>query len=482
MEATSSTELTRIVETDAPARLDSLPWSRFHTLVVVALGVTWILDGLEVTLVGALSPAIAAPGALALSATQVGLSASVYLAGAIAGALTFGWLTDRYGRKKLFTTTVAVYVVATLCTGLSWSFSSFALFRFMTGFGIGGEYGAVNSAIQELIPARRRGVTDLIVNGTFWLGAALGALGSIVALDPALVAPEHGWRAAFIVGGALGVVVLALRRYVPESPRWLMTHGRVEEADAIVADIERRVGRTPAERAFAYPKIALRVGEPLSWFTIGHTILVRWRSRAVLNVTLMATQAFCYNALFFTYALVLTRFYDVAPERVGWFLLPFALGNLCGPLLLGPLFDSWGRKPMICATYGLAGVLMAGAGALFAQGALSAAEQTAAWTIIFFFASAGASAAYLTIGESFPLEIRAVAISLFYAFGVLIGGVAGPVAFGALIENGSRGAITIGYMFAAALMLLGAATEWRLGIASERKSLEEVTPPLSLAT
>lgn len=468
--------------TRIPHRLDRLPWSRFHWLVVVALGVTWVLDGLEVTLVGSLAGAIHNSPSLRLTETQVGLTASAYLLGAVSGALLFGWLADRLGRKKLFTITVLVYLTATIATGFSWDFWSFAFFRFLTGAGIGGEYSAVNSAIQELIPARRRGTTDLAVNGTFWGGAAIGALSSVVLLDPAVIDPEIGWRLAFGIGGMLSLIVLFLRRWIPESPRWLMTHGRKDEAEKIVGDIEewvaRESGPLPPVEGNPIPI------NPRSHTGLGEVAATLFRSyprRTVLGVVLMACQAFCYNAVFFTYALVLTRFYGIAPEHIGWFMLPFALGNLMGPLTLGHLFDSIGRRVMITATYGLAGLLMAATGFAFAQGWLSAWEQTAAWTVIFFFASAAASAAYLTVGESFPLEMRAIGIALFYAFGTLVGGVAGPALFGWLIEGGQRTDIMLGYLLGAALMLLAAGTEWKLGFAAEGRSLEDVARPLSHA-
>jgi MFS family permease len=472
-----------IFETDVPARLDRLPWARFHTLVIVALGITWILDGLEVTLVGSLSATIAKSPALRLSETEVGFTASAYLVGAVAGALFFGWLTDRLGRKKLFTITLLVYLLATIASGLAWSFWSFALFRAITGAGIGGEYAAVNATIQELIPARRRGFTDLVVNGSFWLGAALGALGAVVALDPAVIRPELGWRLAFLVGGAIGFVVLFLRRWIPESPRWLMTHGDPEDASKVVSEIEARVEEETGKPLPPVPDEKLRLRRHRGgWFGPALEALVtRYRQRTVLGVALMGSQAFCYNAVLFTYALVLTRFYEVPSGRVGWFMLPFALGNFAGPLLLGRFFDTLGRKRMITATYALAGLMMIGVGWLFAQGVLSAAEQTAAWTAIFFFASAAASSAYLTVGETFPLEVRAVAISIFYALGTLLGGVAGPALFGALIETGSRTEILWGYLLGGGLMLGAAAVEAVLGVEAERRSLEEVAPPLSAA-
>ena len=469
-------------ETDVPARLDRLPWSRFHWRVVVALGITWILDGLEVTLVGSLAGAIHQSPSLALTETQIGLTASAYLVGAVIGALGFGWMADRIGRRRLFFITLLVYMVSSVATGFAWNFWSFALFRALTGAGIGGEYAAVNSAIQELIPARLRGTVDLCVNGTFWGGAAIGAVAALVVLDPAIIDPEIGWRAAFVVGGALSLGVLLLRRHLPESPRWLMLHGQPEEGERIVRaiemDVSRQVGSLPLP---AYgPTVLTRRGHA-SLAEVWGAMFGSHRPRAILGLTLMSCQAFCYNAVFFTYALVLTKFYQIPAQQVGWFMLPFALGNLAGPLLLGRFFDTIGRRPMITATYGLAGLLMAATGLAFAQGWLSAWEQTAAWTLIFFFASAAASAAYLTVGESFPLEMRAMAIALFYAIGTAVGGVVGPTLFGWLISSGQRGDILWGYLIAAALMLVAAATEWRLGFAAEGRSLEDVSAPLSAA-
>jgi MFS family permease len=473
-----------ISSTAIPARLDRLPWSRFHWLVTAGLGATWILDGLEVTLAGSLSVAIQQSPALGMSPAGFGLTASGYLAGAVLGALLFGYLTDTFGRKRLFTVTVGLYMTATLLTALSWDFWSFALFRFLTGAGIGGEYAAINSAVQEFTPARRRGVTDLIVNGSFWLGAAVGALGSAAVLNTSLFPPDIGWRFAFAIGGLLALGIIYLRHFLPESPRWLMTHGRLEEAEAIVAGIEASVAAekgSPQEQLPPLATIRLAPARRLRLVEVAHTLLRRYPRRTVLAVVLMATQAFCYNAIFFTYALILTKFYGVQPSATAWFILPFALGNFAGPLLLGHLFDSIGRKPMIALTYAVSGALVIVAGYLFWAGLLDATYNTALWTVIFFFASAGASAAYLTAGESFPLEMRAMAIALFYAFGTGIGGVAAPALFGMLIETGSRGEIWGGYLLAGGLMLGAALTEAVLGVAAERRSLEDVAPPLSLA-
>jgi MFS family permease len=482
MSQTAPAPASEIFETDVPARLDRLPWSRFHWLVVIALGITWILDGLEVTLVGSLSAAISESPTLRLAPGQIGFAASAYLGGAVAGALFFGWLTDRLGRKKLFTLTVLIYLVATIASGFAWNFWSFALFRFITGAGIGGEYAAVNATIQELIPARRRGFTDIVINGSFWIGAALGALGSLVALNPDIVPTESGWRGAFIIGGVIGFAVLLLRQWIPESPRWLMTHGQPHEADEatkqIEAWVEQDTGKLPP-----IPPQRLRLRKDVrSWFAQSvDALLHRYIRRTILGTALMAAQAFCFNAVFFTYALVLTKFYGIASGRIGLFVLPFAVGSFLGPLLLGKLFDTLGRKTMITTTYILSGVLMAGTGWLFALGILSAVQQTAAWTAIFFFASAAASSAYLTVGESFPLEVRAVAIAVFYALGTGVGGVAGPALFGVLIESGSRVEIMWGYLLGGGLMVIAGLFEAWLGVSAERKSLEEIAPPLSSA-
>jgi MFS family permease len=470
-----------IYETNVPNRLDRLPWARFHWLVIIALGIAWILDGLEVTIVGSLSGALSESPTLHLSGQEVGLAASAYLIGAVGGSLFFGWLTDRLGRKRLFTMTVLVYVVATIACGLSWNFWSFALFRLLTGAGIGGEYAAVNATIQEMIPARRRGFTDLVVNGSFWIGAAAGAMGAYVVLDPAIMPPDIGWRAAFIIGGVLGFIVLLLRRFLPESPRWLMTHGYPEEAEKVVGQIEARIERETGRPLPPIPAGMLRLRTDVhSWFKVGAKALVTtYRRQTWLGGTLMAAQAFCYNAVFFTYALILTRFYNVPSGNIGLFMLPFAIGNFLGPLVLGRLFDTIGRRIMITATYGLSGVLMILTGWMFTLGWLDAVQQTIAWTIIFFVASAAASSAYLTVGESFPLEVRAIAIALFYAFGTGLGGVAGPALFGALIDTGSRVSIFYGYLLGGVLMIVAAVVAGMLAANAERKPLEEVAPPLS---
>lgn len=467
--------------TTIPARLDQLPWSRFHWLVVMALGVTWILDGLEVTLVGSLSAAIARPEGLNLTETQIGLTASAYILGAICGAILFGLLTDRLGRKRLFTVTVAVYLIATVLSGLAWDFWSFAFLRFVTGAGIGGEYAAINSAIQELIPARHRGATDLIINGSFWIGGALGALGSLIVLDPAIFEASVGWRVAFILGGLIGIVIIYLRRFIPESPRWLMTHGRLAEAERIVSEIEAGVEREHGCKLaqVGLPSIRLKSRSGTPVVDVVRTLFRVYPRRTFVGLTLMASQAFCYNAIFFTYALILTKFYAIPAEDVGMFIFPFAAGNFFGPLLLGRWFDTIGRRRMIAGTYGLAGILLTVTGYLFHLGLLTAESQTVAWMIVFFFASAAASAAYLTVGETFPLEMRAMSIAIFYALGTGLGGIVGPILFGALIETGERTAIMWGYVLGGGLMILAAGVQAVWGVSAARLPLESVAAPLS---
>jgi MFS family permease len=472
------------IESYVPARLDRLPWSSWHWLIVVSLGATWILDGLEVTLAGAVGGILTRHETLGLTDTQVGASATCYLAGAVLGALLFGYGTDRFGRKKLFFITVAVYLVGTALSAFSWNFWSYALFRAVTGSGIGGEYAAINSAIDELIPARVRGRVDLIINGSYWVGAAMGAAGTLVLLDPRYIPTWLGWRFAFGIGATLGLIVIFFRRLIPESPRWLMIHGRNREAEEIVADVERKIMR-PSPTGITDPGYSdvwptrIRTRRHTPWWEIWDAIVHEHRRRSFLGFVLMSTQAFFYNAIFFTYALVLMRFYGVPGKSVGGYLLPFALGNVLGPLLLGHLFDTIGRKQMITLTYGLAGILLALTGWLFHAGVLTAQTQTLAWTIIFFTASAAASSAYLTVSEIFPLEIRAVAIAIFYAIGTLAGGVGAPVLFGWIIGTGSMTALFIGYLLAAVLMIFGAAIEAWIGVPAERRSLEHVAAPLS---
>jgi MFS family permease len=470
----------RVIETSIPARLDSLRWSGFHTRVVLALGITWILDGLEVTLAGALSGALKESPRLHFTNFDVGFSNSAYLAGAVLGALGFGWLTDRIGRKKLFFITLALYLTATAATALSWNLASYALFRFLTGAGIGGEYTAINSTIQELVPARYRGWTDLLINGSFWIGAAMGAISAIVLLDPAVIGPDLGWRLAYLTGACLGLVVFVMRMWIPESPRWLMIHGQPDRAHAIVDEIERSaIGKVQDHPQHAWPKIRLQMRHHTPLREVAQTLFSVYRQRSMVGLALMTAQAFFYNAIFFTFALVLTDFFGIASNQIGWYILPFAAGNFLGPLLLGRLFDTLGRRAMITFTYAVSGILLALSGYLFSIGMLSAQTQTIAWMVIFFFASPAASAAYLTVSETFPLEVRALAIALFYAVGTGIGGVAGPALFGALIDTGSRNSVFAGYLLGSGLMIGAAVIAWRYCIAAERRSLESVARPLA---
>jgi MFS family permease len=470
------------VTTLIPARLDRLPWTPFHTLIVVGLGVTWVLDGLEVTLMGAVSGVLAEPGTLHFTSADIGLIASVYLTGAVLGSLVFGWLTDRYGRKVFFFVTLATYLVGVLLTAFSWNLASFAVFRFITGAGIGGEYAAINSAIDELIPARLRGRVDIMINGSYWIGAALGSGATLVLLDPHIFSADLGWRLGFGIGAVLGLGILLVRRFVPESPRWLVTHGYVAEAETTVAGIETLVAaEAQARLPTVDPADAITV-HPHRTFGFGHivrTVLGRYRSRALVGFSLMVAQAFLYNAIFFTYALVLTRFYAVPASITGLYLLPFAVGNVLGVFALGSLFDTIGRRQMIAATYATSAVLLVITGWLFAADALTVTTLTALWTAIFFVASPAASAAYLTVSEIFPLETRALAIAFFFSLGTGAGGVAAPWLFGSLIGTGSRDNLFYGYLTAAVLMFAAAIVELVFGIAAERQSLEKIAEPLS---
>ncbi|HEV8491164.1 MAG TPA: MFS transporter [Candidatus Angelobacter sp.] len=471
-----------IIESDVPARLDRLPWSRWHWLVVIALGITWVLDGLEVTLAGAIGAVLKRPDALALTDGQIGASATFYLIGAVAGALFFGYATDRLGRKRLFTITLLLYLSATALTAFSWNFASYALFRALTGAGIGGEYSAINSAIDELIPARVRGRVDLIINASFWIGAAIGSAAVIGLLDTGIVPISVGWRLAFGIGAVLGLIVIFLRHAIPESPRWLMTHAREPEAEQIMSEIERHAARhpelLPPPASNARVRIRPRSHTPLH--EIWHAIAIQHPARSWLALALMTSQAFFYNAIFFTYSLVLVSFYGLPAEKVGLYLFPFALGNFVGPLLLGRLFDTVGRRQMITLTYALSGILLALSGWLFQQGLLTAQTQALAWTIIFFVASAAASSAYLTVSEIFPLEVRGLAIAIFYAAGTLVGGVAAPFIFGLLIQTGSRTALFRGYLAGALLMIAAAVVEAFIGVRAEQRSLESISTPLSI--
>jgi len=467
--------------TDIPARLDRLPWVRWHWLIVIGLGTVWILDGLEVTIVGSMSDALK-PGdtGLGLSSYQVGLAGATYVAGACVGALLFGQLTDRFGRKKLFMITLGLYTAATVLTAFSMNPTWYLVCRFLTGAGIGGEYAAINSAIDELIPKKYRGRVDIAINGSFWVGAAGGALLTIPLLDPSVVDQGVGWRLAFGLGAVLAVGILWVRRAVPESPRWLFIHGRGEEAEEVVRAIESTVdAETSASLGEPEGSITIQQRKTISIVEIARAVITRYPRRALLCFLLFVGQAFLYNAFFFTYGDTLTTFMDVG--QTGWYLAIFAVSNFAGALLLGALFDTVGRVTMITGTYVLSGVLLAIAG--FSLGSLNAATLTLVGAVVFFFASAGASAAYLTASEIFPMETRALCIALFYATGTAVGGITGPLLFGALIDNASSSGditrIAVGYFIGAALMVIGGVAEAVLGVHAEGQSLEDIATPLT---
>ncbi len=466
------------IDTDIPARLDRLPWTRFHWLFVLALGVTWVLDGLEATVVASIGPVLQEGDTLGLSAGEIGLAGSLYLAGCIGGALLFGHLTDRLGRKKLFTVTLLIYLAGATLTAFAWDFWSFVLFRFVTGMAIGGEYSAINSAIDELIPARVRGRVDLAINGTYWLGAMAGAVVTWVLLEAHAVPVWLGWRISFGLGGVIGIGMIVARQFVPESPRWLLTHGRQEEAERIMKEIEAHVP-DPTALPPVTQRLTIYPGRHIGFGTIAHTMLVRYRSRAVLGLVLIASQAFFYNGISFTYPLVLSDYFGVPRNGTSVYVLCMAAANLLGPLVLGHFFDTVGRRTMISLTYAFSGVVIIVTEIFFLQGRLTAETQTLLWAIGFFAASAAASAGYLTVSEIFPLEMRALAIALFYSVGTAIGGLGAPALFGYLIETHEPALLVYGYLAGAALMLAAAGVELGLGLATERKSLEDVTAPLS---
>jgi MFS family permease len=469
------------LSTDVPARLDRLPWLRWHTMIVIALGVTWILDGLEVTIVGSISARLTEPGSgLTLDPSQIGTAAAFYVAGACLGALFFGQLTDRFGRKKLFLLTLGVYIAATIATAFSFSPLYFFIARFFTGAGIGGEYAAINSAIDELIPARVRGRVDLMINGSYWLGAAGGALASIALLDTALFAADLGWRLAFAIGAALGVGILLVRRNVPESPRWLFIHGRDEEAEAIVGKIEQAVEEETGEK-LSDPDESLTVKQreriPLS--EIARTAFSKYPRRTALGLALFVGQAFMYNAVTFDLGTLLGEFFDVASGTVPIYIAIFAFSNFLGPFTLGRLFDTVGRKPMVAFTYLSSAALTAVLAILLLGDSLTTWSFMAFVLAIFFLASAGASSAYLTVSEIFPMETRALSIAFFYAVGTAAGGIAGPLLFGHLIASGSQDQVATGFFIGAVTMAIGGIAELLFGVKAEQKQLEDIAEPLT---
>ncbi|WP_194837246.1 MFS transporter [Nocardia sp. XZ_19_369] len=473
----------KTISTDIPARLDRLPWSRWHWMVVIGLGSVWILDGLEVTVVGSVASRLSEPGSgLNITAAQVsGLAAAMYVAGAGCGALFFGWLTDRFGRKKLFLITLAVYLIATALTAVSFSVWWFILFRFLTGFGIGGEYAAINSAIDELIPRKYRGRIDIVINGTFWLGAVGGSLLSVVALNTNLFPANIGWRLTFALGAVFGLVILVVRRHVPESPRWMFIHEREDAAERTVVDIEKQV-RADTGRELedvSDQRIEIHQRRTISFREIAAVMVRHYPRRSVLGLALFIGQAFLYNAITFNYALILSKSFHVADDRVGYYFAVICFGNFLGPLLLGRLFDTIGRKPMIAGCYLGSAVLLFGTAWLFQAGVLSAVTLTACWTAVLFVASCGASAAYLTVSEIFPMETRAMAIAFFYAIGTVAGGVAGPLVFSKLAAEGDPGKTALAFAIGATAMFAAGLVELAYGVRAEGRSLEDIAKPLS---
>jgi MFS family permease len=459
-----------VVTTNVPPRLDRLRWSGWHSRVILALGITWTLDGLEASLIASIGPTLRNPRTLGLTALEVGGTNSAYLLGEVAGALLFGHLTDRFGRRRLFFITLTLYLFATALSGLSPDFALFLICRFFAGSGIGGEYSAINSAIDELVPAGVRGQVDLAINGSYWLGVAMGGALTLLLLNPAILPVWLGWRFSFGLGALLGVLILILRRHVPESPRWLLMHGYVREADKTTHAIEHEADQSDAPTP---PPVSVRVTGVVGLGHLFRTLFVRFPKRTILGLALMVAQTFFYNSIFFTNGLILERFHHVRADRVGLFLIPFALGNFVGPLLLGRLFDRWGRRVMIPATFSLAGLLLVGTGGLFLAGWLTAFTQTVAWCVVFFFASSAASSAYLTVSELFPVELRGLAIALFYALATGVGSVA-PSLFGHIVDTGSLTLLFAGYVGAATLMLAAAVIARLLGVRSEGRSLEEL--------
>ncbi|MFD4575118.1 MFS transporter [Streptomyces sp. NPDC058417] len=483
MATAAQAESGRTITTDIPARLDRLPWSRWHWTIVIGLGTVWILDGLEVTVVGNIAGRLSEPDSgLPITSGQVtGIAAALYVAGACIGALFWGRLTDRWGRKKLFMITLAVYLAATALTAISFETWWFLLFRFLTGFGIGGEYAAINSAIDELIPAQYRGRVDLMINGSFWLGAVGGSLLSVVALNTDLFAANVGWRLTFALGAVLALVILLVRRHVPESPRWLLIHGREKEAEEIVSAIEKEIEAEQGVNTLprAEGELTIHQRKSVTFLEIARTVFSDYRRRAVLGFSLFIGQAFLYNAITFGFGAILTTFYDVPSGHTGYYFAVIAVGNFIGPLLLGKLFDTVGRRVMISGTYLLSGVLLFGTAWLFDRGSLSATTLTACWCAVLFFASAGASSAYLTVSEIFPMETRAMSIAFFYALGTAAGGISGPLLFSSLTETGVVGDTVLAFQIGAGLMCAAGLVAAFLAVNAERRSLEDIAQPLS---
>lgn len=474
----------KLIRSTIPARLDQLRWSPFHTRMVIGLGVAWILDGLEITIASSVTGVLSQSNTLHLTSIQVGLIATIYLVGEVIGALVFGRMSDKLGRRTLFILTLGVYLIGsgfsafTFGRSLGWIIYFYST-RFVAGLGIGGEYAAINSAIDEMMPARYRGHVDIGINGTYWAGSILGTIASLLFLN--LLPVTLGWRLAFLLGPVFALVILLVRRNLPESPRWLLTHGRQQEAEEVIGRIEdmaKRSGQT-IELVDDHAAIQIVPEEKYGYLTLLGVVFRRYPKRAVLGASLMITQSFLYNAIFFTYAIVLTKFYGVSATTVPFYGIAFAVGNLMGPLLLGRFFDTLGRRTMIAGTYLLSGLLLVISAWLFDAGVLNAMTQTITWVIVFFFASAGASAGYLTVSEIFPIEIRAEAIAVFFAIAQIAGAI-GPLLYGVLIGNGSsRTGLFIGYLLGGGIMILGGIIEVLFGVQAERRSLESVAQPLT---
>ncbi|MER6821601.1 MFS transporter [Streptomyces cellulosae] len=477
---TSTSEL-GVVTTKVPARLDRLPWSRFHWRIVIGLGTVWILDGLEVTIVGAVAARMTEPGSgIDLTSADIGTAAAIYVAGACLGALLFGRLTDRFGRKKLFMVTLGIYVLATVATAFARDPWYLYLARFVTGMGIGGEYAAINSAIDELIPARNRGQVDLAINGSYWVGSALGSLVAVLLLNESLLAADLGWRLAFALGGVLGLAIMLVRRHVPESPRWLFIHGHEDEAERIVDRIEAEVRQeTGQELPEPSEAVTVRQRDVIPFREIAGVALRRYPRRALLGLALFVGQAFLYNAIVFDLGTLLSGFFDIGSGTIPYFLALFAIANFLGPLLLGRLFDTVGRKPMITATYFGSAVVATVLAVLLMTGSLTTLWFFLLVSLTFFVASAGASSAYLTVSEVFPMETRALSISLFFAIGTAVGGITGPLLFGHLIHTGNADLVAIGFLVGAAAMALGGLAEVFFGVRAEQQSLENIARPLT---
>jgi MFS family permease len=475
---------TGTIKTKIPSRLDRLPWSRFHWVLIVGLGTAWILDGLEVNVVGAISSRITEHGAgTGLSKADVsGWAASLYIAGACLGAIVFGQLTDRFGRKRLFMVTLSIYLLGTVLTGLTFSPGWFFVFRFITGMGIGGEYSAINSAVDELIPARHRGRIDISINGSYWLGGVGGSLLAVLMLKTSIFPIDLGWRLSFVLGAIIGLAVLFVRRNVPESPRWLFIHGRDAEAERVLAGIERRVSQSTGARLEEpdVEPLTVRQRKTLPLTLIVRSVTSLYPRRTILGLALFIGQAFIYNSILFGFGNLLSLYFHTPSGSVPYYLAVFAAGNFAGALLLSPLFDIVGRKPMIAGTYLLSGALLIVTGLLFRAHQLNDASFTACACVVFFFASAGASAAYLTVSEVFPMETRALCIAVFYAIGTGIGGVIGPQVFSRMINTGSYQQVFLAFGLGAVMMILGGLAEILFGVKAERENLENIAKPLTV--